>query len=418
MSDPGLLRDREFVRYLAARGLSGTGSMATYIALPVLVYRTSDDAGLTALVAALEAAPYLLFGLLAGALTDRWNRKRVMVAADLLGAAVLASIPLAAAVGEVTVPHILVVAFLGPTIGVFFDGAVFGAIPLLVGRGRIAEANSYAWSLQSAIEIVAPAVVGATLAVVDPAWLLGFDSLTFVLSAALLTRITRPMWDPERERAPLTAGLVVRDVREGLAFLVHHEGVRSMTVIGTLLMLSIGGYMALTVVWLDRVLHLGTEGWRFGITYMAWAVGGLAASVTIPRLVRFVSPGADRAGRGAGRRRAGGGHLPGHGLVGRGPAVRRLGGRDDPGRRQLDQLPPGGHARAPAGSGEHRRADAELGDRLDRRGVPERAAGGAAGAATHDAVLRLGVRARGGLRLGLAAASDRVRGARAARPAA
>ena len=54
-------------------------------------------------------------------------------------------------------PHILVVAFLGPTIGVFFDGAVFGAIPLLVGRGRIAEANSYAWSLQSAIEIVAPA---------------------------------------------------------------------------------------------------------------------------------------------------------------------------------------------------------------------------------------------------------------------
>ncbi len=290
MGDPGLLRDREFLQYLAARGLSGTGSMATYIAVPVLIYRTSNDAGLTALVAALEAAPYLLFGLVAGALTDRWNRKRVMVVADLLSAALLVSIPVAAALGEVTVPHILLVAFLGPTIGVFFDGAVFGALPLLVGRGRIAEANSYAWSLQSAIEIVAPAVVGATLAVVDAAWLLGFDSVTFVLSAALLTRITRPMWDPDRARAPLTAGQVVRDVREGLAFLGHHEGVRSMTVIGTLMMLSIGGYMALTVVWLDRVLHLGTEGWRFGITYMAWAVGGLAASVAIPRLVRFVTP--------------------------------------------------------------------------------------------------------------------------------
>ncbi len=79
MTDAGLLRDRDFVLYLASRGLSVTGSMATYIALPVLVYRTSDDAGLTALVAALEAAPYLLFGLLAGALTDRWDRKRVMV---------------------------------------------------------------------------------------------------------------------------------------------------------------------------------------------------------------------------------------------------------------------------------------------------------------------------------------------------
>ena len=290
MSDPSLLRDREFVRYLAARGLSGTGSMATYIALPVLVYRTSDDPGLTALVAALEAAPYLLFGLLAGALTDRWNRKRVMIAADLLGAAVLASIPLAAAAGEVTVPHILVVAFLGPTIGVFFDGAVFGAIPLLVGRGRIAEANSYAWSLQSAIEIVAPAVVGATLAVVDPAWLLGLDSVYVRAERRPALPDHPPDVGPGARARPADPRPGGARRAGGARFLVHHEGVRSMTVIGTLLMLSIGGYMALTVVWLDRVLHLGTEGWRFGITYMAWAIGGLAASVTIPRLVRFVSP--------------------------------------------------------------------------------------------------------------------------------
>ena len=100
MTDAGLLRDREFVRYLVSRGLSATGSMATYIALPVLVYRTSDDAGLTALVAALEAAPYLLFGLLAGALTDRWDRKRVMVVADLLSAVLLLTIPAAAAAGR------------------------------------------------------------------------------------------------------------------------------------------------------------------------------------------------------------------------------------------------------------------------------------------------------------------------------
>ncbi|GAA2116431.1 MFS transporter [Nocardioides bigeumensis] len=290
MADPGLLQDKEFVRYLVSRGLSGFGSMATYIALPVLVYRTSDDPGLTALVVALEATPYLLFGLLSGALTDRWNRQRVMVAADLLSAALLLTIPAAAALDALTLPHVMAVAFLGPTIGVFFDGAVFGAIPMLVGRSRIAEANSYAWSLQSAIEIVAPAAVGALLAVVAPAWLLGFDSVTFLVSAMLLARIGRPMWDAARPRDPLSVRVVVRDVREGLAFLLRHEGVRSMTVIGTLMMISTGGYMALTVVWLDRVLGLGTEGWRFGITYVAWAIGGLAASLSIPHLVRFVRP--------------------------------------------------------------------------------------------------------------------------------
>jgi MFS family permease len=256
----------------------------------VLIYRTSGDPGLTALVAGLQAAPYLLFGLFSGALTDRWNRKRVMVLADLACAGLLASIPLAHVLAEVTVPHVLAVAFLGPAIGVFFDGAVFGAIPVLVGRSRIAEANSVTWSVQSAIEIGVPSVAGALLAVLDPAWLLGLDALTYAASAAFLAGITRPMYDAVRERPPLTVRQVLIDIREGLSYLAHHAGVRSMTIVGTVLMISIGGYMSLSVVWIDQVLGLGTDGWRFGVTYGAWAIGGLTASLTLPLLVRRVTP--------------------------------------------------------------------------------------------------------------------------------
>jgi hypothetical protein len=159
-------------------------------------------------------------------------------------------------------------AFLGPTIGVFFDGAVFGAIPTLVGRDRIAGANSIAWSVHSVVEIVVPSTVGALLAVLDPAWLLGFDALTFALSAALIAGIHRPMHDASRRHA-LTVGLLFRDIRDGLRFLVRHDGVRTMTMVGFLQCVSLGGFMSLTVVWLDRVLGLGTEGWRFGVTYGA-----------------------------------------------------------------------------------------------------------------------------------------------------
>ena len=103
----GLLRDPQFLRYLVGRILSGAGNVATLVALPVLVYRASDSASLTALVAACEAAPYLLFGLLAGALTDRWNRKRVIITADILSTVLLATIPLAHWVwGEVSIPHV------------------------------------------------------------------------------------------------------------------------------------------------------------------------------------------------------------------------------------------------------------------------------------------------------------------------
>nr|WP_281379963.1 MFS transporter [Nocardioides ginsengisegetis] len=284
------MRDPHFLRYLLARALSATGSVATLVALPVLVYRTSHDAGLTALVAGCQAAPYLLFGLFSGALTDRWNRHRVMVVADVLSTLLLATIPLAALLGRVTVPHVLAVAFLGPTIGVFLDGAVFGALPMIVGRDRIAAATSATWSVQSVLEIVVPSVVGVLIAVLDPAWLLGFDAVTFAVSAVLVSGITRPLYDASRPRPPLTAGLVLRDIREGLAWLGGHAGVRTMTLTSAIQNLSLGGYMALTVVWLDRVLGLGTEGWRFGITYAAWALGGLVASLSLPRLIHFLTP--------------------------------------------------------------------------------------------------------------------------------
>jgi MFS family permease len=97
------------------------------------------------------------------------------------------------------------------------------------------------------------------------------------------------MHDASRRHA-LTVGLLFRDIRDGLRFLVRHDGVRTMTMVGFLQCVSLGGFMSLTVVWLDRVLGLGTEGWRFGVTYGAWAVGGLAASLALPRLLRRVTP--------------------------------------------------------------------------------------------------------------------------------
>ena len=86
MTREPVLRDGEFLRYFVSCLLSGAGNIATLVTLPIIVYRTSGSASLTALVAAFEATPYLLFGLFSGALTDRWNRKKVMVTADILSA--------------------------------------------------------------------------------------------------------------------------------------------------------------------------------------------------------------------------------------------------------------------------------------------------------------------------------------------
>ena len=282
---PSVLRDQEFLRYFASRLLSVAGSIVTLVTLPIIVYRTSGSASLTALVAAAEAAPYLLFGLFSGALTDRWNRKKVMVTADVLSTLLVATVPLADLLWELTVPHVLAVAFLGPTIGVFFDGAVFGALPTLVGRQRIAEANSLTWAAASVVEMAMPSAVGVLLAFVHPAWLLGFDALTFALSAVLIGGISRPMYDATRERPPLTVRQVFRDIREGLDYLVRHAGVRTFTIIGFLQCLGAGGFVALMVVWIDQRLEVGTAGLRFGLVFGSWGVGGLIASLALPLLI-------------------------------------------------------------------------------------------------------------------------------------
>jgi MFS family permease len=284
--------DPDFRRYWLARALSITGSMVTAIALPVLVYRLSGSTLLTALVTALESAPYLLTGLFAGALADRWNRRRVMVTADLVNAVLIGSIPVAHLLGVLTVAQVLVVAFTVQSVYTFFDGANFGALPVLVGRARVAQANSAVWTASSLIELFVPPLTGLTLAVLSPATLLTLDALSFVASALAVRGIIRAMSEVRDGLPRLRPRVVLADIAEGLRYLVRHPGVRTMTIVGSLQSFGGGGFMALIVVWCDQVLHVGTSGLRFGLVWGTWGIGGLIAAVGLPRLLKRLQPAA------------------------------------------------------------------------------------------------------------------------------
>ena len=288
---PDRLRDDpDFRRYWTARALSITGSMVTAIALPVLVYRLSGSTVLTALVTALESAPYLLTGLFAGALADRWNRRRVMITADCVNAVLVGSVPVAHLLGVLSIAHVLVVAFTVQSVYTFFDGANFGALPVLVGRARVAQANSAVWTASSLIELFVPPLTGLTLAVLDPASLLTLDALSFAASAFAVRGIVRAMSESRAGQPPLRPRVVLTDIGDGLRYLIHHAGVRTMTIVGSVQSFAGGGFMALIVVWCDRVLHIGTSGLRFGLVWGTWGIGGLIAALSLPRLLKRMPP--------------------------------------------------------------------------------------------------------------------------------
>ena len=282
-----LLDDRDFRLFLLARLVSLTGTCFTFVAFPVLVYEMTRSPLLTALVAAFEALPYLLLGLPAGALADRFDRKKVMITADLCNAVVLASIPIAAWLDVLTVAHLLAAAFLVPAFFVFFDAADFGAVPTLVGRDRIAAANSTIWSSSTLVDTSVPLLAGALLAFVDGATLIAVDVLSYLASALLLRGILRPLSDPDRAHsAALSTAALWADVTQGVRFVWGHATVRTMTAVGSMQSVAGGAFIGQMVVWADRELDVRAGDVRLGVLFSAWGIGALVSALAMPRLVR------------------------------------------------------------------------------------------------------------------------------------
>ncbi|WP_276202961.1 MFS transporter [Jiangella muralis] len=277
-----LLSDPDVFRYVAARIVSLTGSAVTFIAMPVLIYGITASATWTSLVIVAEAMPYLIFGLWAGALADQADRRRMMVLADLLAAIALATVPIAFWFDALTAAHVLVAAFVVRTIYVFFDAANQGALPTLVGRERLPAANALVAGGSTVAETVVPMLAGALIVVISPASIIAIDVLTFVASALLIRGVVRPLTGA---RAPEST-LRLSAVAEGTRFILRHEIIRVMIVIGVLVAFSAGSLMAILVVWADRTLGIQEGDWRLGMLFGAWGIGAVVGSILMPRLMR------------------------------------------------------------------------------------------------------------------------------------
>ncbi|PKW18265.1 MFS transporter [Saccharopolyspora spinosa] len=279
--------DQDFRRYLAARVTSVAGSLVATVALPVLVYQLTGSAGWTSAIAVAEALPYLLFGLIAGAVADRADRRVLMLSADFASAALLATIPAAWALGMLTAPQVLVVGFCVQTLFVLFDAANFGALPTLVGKRLLTEAYSRVYGATTLTELVIPPLSGLLVAVATPAPLTAVNAVTALASGLLVRSIVRPLSTPVDTTTRRTATSMLADIRTGLSFLARHRVVRVLTLVGTTHSVASGAYVAMLVPWADHVLGVPPSGdWRIAVLFSGWGVGGLLASRIVPRLTR------------------------------------------------------------------------------------------------------------------------------------
>ncbi|MCL3859882.1 MFS transporter [Actinotalea sp. K2] len=281
-----LVHHRNFRQLWVGDALGQFGAQLTGLALPVFAVTHLDaTAWQMGVLNAAETAAFLVIGLPAGAWVDRMRKRRTLIVADLVRAAVLTVVVVAALTGHASMPLLYVAGLLISAGTVFFDVAHQSYVPGLVGLDRIVEGNSKLQATHSVAMVAAPAVGGALLRVISAPALIAVTVVTYLLSAAAVGRIDKPETLPRREdRRPLRT-----EIAEGLQFVVRQPLLRRIVACTSIGNLFNAVASALTVIFALRVLGLDEAG--LGLVFSASAIGGLVGAVSADRAARWVGEG-------------------------------------------------------------------------------------------------------------------------------
>ena len=259
------------------------GDQITGIALPLVGVITLDASPVQmGVLTALVWAPNLVLGLHAGALADRWGRRRrVMMAADVGRALLLASVPAAAAFGALSMAQLYAVAFAVGSLSVFFNVSDSTLFICIVEREDYLAANSLVYGSRAATFMAGPSLGGLLIqALSAPAALLA-DALSFVMSAGFLSRIAPVEPEPQpSEPGHLTAG--VRFIRRTPILLYELASVATVNFFNL-------AFFALFLLYAVRTLHVHAG--TLGIVLGFGAIGGMLGAVVTRRLTDRIGIG-------------------------------------------------------------------------------------------------------------------------------
>lgn len=262
-------------------GASFGGIALPYLAVTVLA-ATSFQMGL---LGALQGLGFLVVGLPAGALVDRWRKRTVMLAADLGRAALLASLTAAWWLDLLSFTQLLVVATAVGVLTVFFDVSYQSYLPFLVGRELVVEGNAKLQASQSISGAAGPAVGGVAIKYLGAADVVAVNALGYLASATALWHIRHRETPP----APETHRPLRIEIAEGLAFVVRHRLLRRLLACTGIGNLTFSAGSVLIMLYLVNDLHLSAV--KIGVFEAIGAIGGLAGALIVTPLTRRIGEG-------------------------------------------------------------------------------------------------------------------------------
>ncbi len=270
----------EFQIWWAGQAISDIGTAFTQYGLPLLVFKLTGSPTELALTTAAVFMPYLLFGLVVGAWADRSDRKKLMLRTSLIRAAVLLFIPALSAGGILNVNWLYAIAFLNSTLGVFYSAAVTAAVPGLVEKDQLVEANGRVTAARSAASIGGPLLAGLLITIAPFETVFLVDSFSFLISAFSLALVKRSFNQPAQHPARRTT--IRQDIAEGMRYLWRQSLLFSVTLFATMINFWTASVAAQQVLLVKRVYRADDN--EVSLFYSAAGLGAVVFSLLVRRL--------------------------------------------------------------------------------------------------------------------------------------
>jgi predicted MFS family arabinose efflux permease len=270
---------------LASSWTSTLGDGFAAAAGPLLVASLTNDALLVSLAALLRWAPPLVFGLYAGVLSDRHNRRRIVMVADGVRVAVLIALVAAMAMDRLSVTGALVALGLLATAEVFTDNTAATLAPMLVHRDDLTIANSRLQTGFVTLNQLAGPSIGAALFALGRVFPFTGQAILVAAGVLLVSRVRLP----RHGRAADGTSSVRRDIAAGFAWTIRHAAVRTLALTILIFNVTFGAAWSVLVLYSQQRLGLGDIG--FGLLTTVSAVGGLAGTSLYGWITRRVSLG-------------------------------------------------------------------------------------------------------------------------------
>lgn len=257
---------------LGSTWISNIGDGIALAAGPLLVASLTSSPVLVAMAGLLQRLPWLVLGLYAGAIADRVDRKRLVIAADLARALVIAVICVAILTGNVSIAIVLVALFLLGVAEVFADTTTQTLLPMVVEPRDLGVGNArLQGSFLLANQIVGPPL-GAFLFALGLVWPFAAQAVLVAASVLLVAKIATP-----KGAVRDVAGThVLRDIKEGVAWLLGNDAVRTLALVIVAFNITWGAAWSVLVLYALDHLQMGAVG--YGLLTTAAAVGGLVST--------------------------------------------------------------------------------------------------------------------------------------------